>query len=97
MIDFYEQIVNKIRNNEQDFSEEEIKTLIYEGEKIAEIEGDEHRWDREITTIIKIDDKLYAITWRRGLNEMQEDSYYATPYQVKAKTKIVEVTYYEKV
>lgn len=97
MIDFYEQAVNKVRNKEQDFSEEEIKALIYEGDRVAELEGNDHRWNREITTVIKIDDKLYAIDWRRGLTEMQDDSYYATPYQVKEKTKVVEVTYYEKI
>jgi len=94
----YDNAVEKIRNNELDFSEDEIESLIDYGNYIDEFEGDDHRWDREVTTIIELDGKLYAIEWRRGLTEMQDNNYFSpAPYQVEKKTKMVEVEYYERI
>ena len=88
--------------NGEEFTESEIKSLVfgYHDEPIQiidEIEGDDHRWDREVKTIINVNGVLYAIEWRRALTETQENSFYNQPYKVIQRTKIIEVNEYVKV
>lgn len=92
-----EEVKQKIINGKE-LTEEEIKYCVW-GEIaniVDEIEGDDHRWDKEMTTIIDIDGQLYAIDWRRGLTECQENSYYNQPYKVKMVEKTVVVKEYVK-
>lgn len=51
---------------------------------VDEVEGDFHRWDREVKTVFKLegDDRLWAIDWRNALTELQEDEFCEQPYQV---------------
>ena len=84
-------IINKLKNREK-LSEKEIKELVYDGNYVDEIEGDDHRWQKEIQTIIDVDGQLYAIDWMRGLTECQENEFYDQPYKVKRVEKIVSKT-----
>ena len=59
---------------------------------VEEIEGDDHRWQREIRTIIDVDGQLYAIDWMRGLTECQENEFYDQPYKVKKVEKVITKT-----
>lgn len=80
-------------NSEAKFSEEEIKDLIY-NEKLPvvdRIEGDDHRWQREMETIVKVKDRYFGIPWFRALTEMQEDDFYSQPYEVEPQEKVITV------
>jgi hypothetical protein len=77
------------------FTEKEARQLIWDCE-IDREEGDNRRWSRGITSIVKADDeKIYAIYWEQGLTECQENEYFAGEYpQVEKKTyeKTITVT-----
>ena len=75
-----------------EFTETEVRELIYEGNFVDEIEGNDHRWDREVTTIIEVDGRYFAIDWRRGLTECQENWFDNQPREVTKTTRMVEVT-----
>lgn len=91
-----EEIYNKLKNREQ-LSEDEIKHLVWDSDGfVEEIEGDDHRWQKEMQTIIDVDGQLYAIDWMRGLTECQENEYLEQPYKVKKVEKVItktEITY----
>lgn len=59
---------------------------------VEEIEGDDHRQQREMETIIDVDGQLYAIDWMRGLTECQEGEYWNQPYKVKKVEKVITKT-----
>lgn len=88
----YEQAIAHLKAGEE-LTEKEIKTLIWDGYIIDEIEGETHRWYREVKTIIKIDSELYAIDWDRGLTALQENEYPNQPYRVVRKEKQITVTF----
>lgn len=73
---------------------DEIEELIYDYRHIHvdEISGDDLRWVKPMTNIIKIRDKYFAIDWFKGLTEMQGDEFYDQPYEVKRVDKMVPVT-----
>lgn len=70
-------------------SEDEIKELVYEYPIVDEILGEEHRWTREIKTIIDVDGQYFAIDWLRGLTECQENEFWEQPYPVIKKEEVV--------
>lgn len=80
----------------QAIKEEEIRCLIGEYEVESE-EGEEYRWTRAITTIVKLKDKHFAIQWNRGLTENQENEYSKQPYEVTEKEKVIAVKYWSEV
>ena len=93
----YDETVAKLKNGEK-LSEREIKTLVYYGYTVDEIEGDSGRWTQHVSTIINIDGELWEIDWDRGLTEYQENEFYNQPYRVKKVEKEVtrvEVSYEE--
>lgn len=91
----YEKTVARLKAGEE-LNEDELKTLVWVGQAVDVIEGEEHRWTRVMTTIIEIDGELYAIECDRGLTEYQENLYYSQPYRVVRKEKQITVTYYER-
>lgn len=86
-------IENKILSNLK-LTETERKYCVWGevGEYVDEIEGNNHRWNREMKTIFKIREQHYAIDWMRGLTEMQENEYWNDPYKVERKEEIVTKT-----
>lgn len=64
---------------------------------IEEIEGEDHRWTRSMTTIINYFDSYYAIDWQKGLTEYQEDYFCEQPYKVEKKEKVITTHYYERI
>lgn len=92
MIDekFFEEIKNKLDNNIE-LDENEICELIWEYE-IASYEGNHHRWDQKMTSIVEFNNKFYAIHWRRGLTEYQENSYYNQPIEVHKIERPITIT-----
>lgn len=82
----------------KEFTVDELVQIAYDDydgvEIIDVIEGDSSRWTQHMTTIFKMNDKLYALEWERGLTEYQENEFYDQPYEVKETKKMVEVTDY---
>src|SRR5699024_10646486 len=74
-------------------SESDIREMYYDREEVYEVEGEESRWSRSMTTVVKgLDGYQYAIDWERGLTESQEDSYYCQPRKVKLEEKEITTT-----
>ena len=69
-----EKILNGIK-----LSHEEVSGLIWgEYEDIpvqTAIEGEDTRWQRYITVILKVDDRFFMIYYMKGLTEFQENDY----------------------
>ena len=89
----YDETVNKLKSGDK-LNEREIKTLVYDGFEVDEIEGDSGRWTQCVQTIIDIDGELWAIDWDRGLTEYQENEFYNQPYRVVKREKQIIVTEY---
>ena len=89
------ELEEKIYKGEK-LTERELKEIISECDEVDAITGDIGRWNQWITTIIQIEDKLFAIDWLRGLTEYQENSFFDQPYEVERKTRVVTEVYYEK-
>lgn len=83
-------------DNKEDFTEEELKKIVFYGmngiDNSWEKEGGDHRWHREMTTIIQIGDRYFSFDWMKGLTEYQQDYFYDQPYEVKPVEKTVVVT-----
>lgn len=56
--------------------------------------GDNREWDRAVSTIIKIKDKLFCINWSQGLTEYQDNHFYEQPFEVEEKTETIVRKYY---
>lgn len=96
MSDLKKELLKKIDAGEK-LTESELKILAQEFD-IERIEGDDHRWQREIRSICKLGDRLFAVDWMSGLTEMQEDNFWEQPFEVEkvTYTKTVEVTEYKR-
>ena len=90
-----EEMRQKIKND-VDLSESELNELVYYS--VKDIEGEDRRWSRRVTSILDIDGETYILNWERGLTEYQENSFHYQPRKVKIEktTKVVtmEVTNY---
>lgn len=74
-------------------TEREISELINEY-TVEEIEGDDNRWTRNMTSIVEVDGQYFAVYWQRGLTECQEDNFMDQPVKVRKHTypKTITVT-----
>lgn len=85
----------------KNLDEYELKCLAYgdgdlgEYEWLYKIGHDSGKRMQNMETIIKVGDDLWAIPWQRGLTEWQENEFYAQPYRVIKKTRVIAETYYE--
>lgn len=84
---FEEIMIKKIETNEN-LTEKELRTLVYEYNEHTEY-GDDHRWTREAFTVVKLCDRYFGIDWMKALTEMGEDEFYNQPYEVKQVEKVV--------
>lgn len=94
----YDETVAKLKKGEK-LNEREIETLVWNGVRVDEIEGDSGEWTQRVGTIIEVDGELWRIDWDRGLTECLEEEFWDQPYRVKKIEKEVtriEVSY-EKV
>jgi hypothetical protein len=77
---FEEIMVDKIDKKEK-LTERELQRLVdYE---IEREEGEDRRWTRSISSIIKINGRTFCINWDKGLTEYQDNVYDEQPYEVK--------------
>ena len=96
MSDLEKELLGKIDAGEE-LTRSELKILALEFD-IERIEGDDHRWQREIRSICKLGDRLFEVDWMSGLTEMQENDFLEQPFEVEKVTykKTVEVTEYRR-
>ncbi|PIT07990.1 hypothetical protein [Snodgrassella communis] len=85
--DFEQEIHKKIIAGEE-LSDDELREVLACFEVDEEV-TDKNRWDEDVQTIVRLNDKYYAIDWRRGLTENQDNSYGNQPYEVLKRTKTV--------
>lgn len=81
-----EEIYKKLQNKEM-LSEEEIESLVWDSEQVYEEAGKDHRWQKEMFTVVKVENKFYGICWMKGLTECQENEYYEQPFEVGCENK----------
>lgn len=93
---FEREMLEKIVKGER-LTERELSSLVYEGEEVDEIEGEDTRWTRCMTTVINLCGKNVAIDWQKGLTECQDNEFYDQPYFVEKKERTVVVTDWEKI
>jgi hypothetical protein len=90
----YEEIIlNKIDSGEK-LNKSELSNLVWDFEEVDCEYGDNRRWSRSVTSIVKINDRFFCIKWENGLTENQENEFYDQPYEVEKKTyeKTITVT-----
>lgn len=83
-------MLERIINN-HDLLEDELEAVISDYEVESE-DGDEGRWDKSMRSIIKLNNQYFALHWRRGLTENQEDMYDEQPYPVEKKERVITIT-----
>lgn len=90
-------MLQKIDNCEN-LTEKELSTLVYEYE-VETSHGENRRWSRTNTTIVKIKDRFFSIDWEQGLTEVQEDEFYNQPFEVEKRTydKVIKVIEWARV
>lgn len=86
----------KIYNGEH-LSESELVDAVFGCNEVDTVYGENYRWSRYVSTIIKIKDKLFCIDWEQGLTELQPDSFECQPYEVKEVEETVVVKKYVRV
>lgn len=94
---FEELMVKKIEDGEA-LTEREMSNLVYEYGVSTE-EGDDHRWVRDMSTIVELCGRYFEIDWYKGLTEMQENEFYDQPFEVEKREyeKTITVTEWVKV
>jgi hypothetical protein len=82
---FEEVMISKIDNNER-LTEKELSTLVC-GYEVDSEYGDNRRWSRAVTTIVKLGERHFAIDWDEGLTEYQDNEFYNQPYEVRPEMR----------
>lgn len=84
-------LIDRLHAKDGMFDEEELKKLIdkYEYDRVN---GENRRWTRTVSSIIKVEDEYFSIDWEEGLTECQENSYMDQPVAVKPVEKQITVT-----
>ena len=92
--DHFTDIMLEKIDKKENLTERELKALVYEYAIETEL-GEDHRWTREASSIIKLPDivrlydRYFEIDWMKALTEMQEDEFYNQPYEVKQIERVV--------
>ena len=76
---FLKQIENHIP-----LTEEELRTLVL-FYSIEEMYGADHRWHKEVTSIVRLGNRYFAVEWYQGLTELQDNEFFDQPYEVEFK------------
>lgn len=77
-----------------ELSEGELSEVIFECNVVDESYGENGRWNRDVSSIIKIEDKLFCLDWSQGLTECQFDLFENQPYEVEEKERTIVEKYY---
>lgn len=92
------EFLQRYDSGKPNFTKDEIEMMAYEefGNYVTTAKGKTHRWYQEVETIFEVGDRLFAVSWDRGLTEMQEDEFDCSEvYEVERKEKVI-FTYIRK-
>lgn len=87
-----EEFLQRYDSGKPNFTEDEIKDMAYEefGNYVTTAERETHRWYQEVETIFEVGDRLFAVSWDRGLTEQQENDFDDSEvYEVERKEKVI--------
>lgn len=91
-----EEFLQRYDSGKLHFTKYEIKKMAYGefgnefGNYVTTAEGETHRWYQEVETIFEVGDRLFAVSWDRGLTEQQENDFDdAEVYEVERKEKVI--------
>ena len=93
-----EEFLQRYDSGKPNFTKDEIEKMAYEefGNYVTTAKGKIHRWHREVKTIFEVGDRLFAVSWNRGMTEYQEDEFDCSEvYEVERKEKVI-FTYIRK-
>lgn len=77
----FEEIMCNNIDNGVSLDEKELRRLLeYEIERSY---GEDDRWSRGVTSIIKLCNRYFLLYWNKGLTELQEDWFNDQPYEVE--------------
>ena len=77
-----DELLKRVYNGEQNFTESELADLVYEYDRFDFIKGDDRRWSSYCQTILKIEDRYFLIGFDQGLTE---DYFNSQPVEVELK------------
>lgn len=89
------ELEKKIYNGEH-LTERELRAAVFECDEVTTEYGENLRWSRSASTIIKIKDKLFCIEWEEGLTECQDNYFEEQPYEVEEVERTIIVKDYIK-
>lgn len=69
--------------------ESDLLRYVWGAEEVSR--GEDRRWSRTIQSRVKIEDRYFLIKWEQGLTEMQDDTCYCQPVEVRKVEYEVEV------
>ena len=98
-LDEYEvEMLMKI-DSDENLSESELSTLVWEFNEIELEYGENRRWSRSATSIIEIGGRFFQVDWENGLTESQPNEFYNQPIEVKKETyeKTITVIEWKKI
>lgn len=87
-----EEFLQRYDSGKPKFTYDEIREMAYEefGNCIDVIEGENLRWVQAMETIFEVEGRYFAVSWFRGLTEMQENDFDCSEvYEVVKKEKII--------
>lgn len=86
-----EEFLKRYDSGKPKFTYDEIREMAHEefGNCIDVIEGECLRWVQDMETIFEVEGRCFAVSWFRGLTEMQENEFNCSEvYEVVKKEKI---------
>lgn len=86
-----EEFLQRYDSGKPKFTHTEIRQMAFEefGNCIDVIEGESLRWVQAMETIFEVEGRRFAVSWFRGLTEMQENEFDCSEvYEVVKKEKI---------
>lgn len=85
-------------DNGEEFTEEELSELLYDFYNVDEDrDTDIYKCHQSVTSIFKVDGRLFALCWVEDHGWNQEHEFYDQPYEVREEKEVVEVTKYVEV
>ena len=83
-----EEFLKRYDSGEPEFTYDELSVMAYGevGTEVETIEGENLRWTQCVETIFEVDGRHFAVSWDRGLTDMQDNEFYCSEvYEVEKK------------
>ena len=81
-IEHFEELMLEKIDNKEELTKSELEKLVIRDE-ICTTYGDNRRWSRVASTIVKIQDRTFEIEWDEGLTESQPNMFDSQPVEVE--------------